>query len=514
MKKDYFDIDYLRPDIKKRAMRGAGAMVFSQALGFMIHITSTIILARLLAPEDFGLVAMVTTFSLLLQNFGMNGFTEAIIQKEDINHEMISTLFWINAGISLALTLFFMAMAPLLGWFFREPRLQLITVVVALSIISTGLSTLHSALLKRNMQFYLLSAIGIANQLICVSTTIALAWFGYRYWALVVNTVCTQLVHGIGVWIFCTWRPGLPARRTGVGKIISFALNTYGNFTMNYCSRNLDNLLVGRFCGSESLGYYKKAYDLFALPVNQLTAPLTSVALAALSRFCNEPEKYRRHYLESVSTLAFIGMGLSLLLTLMAKDLILLVLGPQWGKAGEIFAFFSPGIGIMMLYGTHGWLHLSLGRPDRWFRWGIFEFIIIALFFLIGITLGPSGVAVAWTTSFYILIGPCLWYAGRPVALKVSDVFAAIWKYFMAAAVTGIACWFILYAYDLTSPVFLACNIFMRIFVSLILCIPLYFIMVIAFYRSLKPILQFIRLFYEMVPVNFIKKEADTKLKR
>ena len=283
---------------------------------------------------------------------------------------------------------------------------------------------------------------------------------------------------------------------------------------MNYCSRNLDNLLVGRFCGSESLGYYKKAYDLFALPVNQLTAPLTSVALAALSRFCNEPEKYRRYYLESVSTLAFIGMGLSLLLTLMAKDLILLVLGPQWGKAGEIFAFFSPGIGIMMLYGTHGWLHLSLGRPDRWFRWGIFEFIIIALFFLIGITLGPSGVAVAWTASFYILIGPCLWYAGRPVALKVSDVFAAIWKYFMAAAVTGIACWFILYAYDLTSPVFLACNIFMRIFVSLILCIPLYFIMVIAFYRSLKPILQFIRLFYEMLPVNFIKKEADTKLKR
>jgi O-antigen/teichoic acid export membrane protein len=173
VKKDYFDIGYLRPDIKKRAVRGAGAMVFSQTLGFMIQITSTIILARLLAPEDFGLVAMVTTFSLLLQNFGMNGFTEAIIQKEDINHEMISTLFWINAGISLALTLFFMAMAPLLGSFFREPRLQLITVVVALSIISTGLSTLHSALLKRNMQFYLLAAIGIATQLICTSTTIA-----------------------------------------------------------------------------------------------------------------------------------------------------------------------------------------------------------------------------------------------------------------------------------------------------------------------------------------------------
>jgi PST family polysaccharide transporter len=505
VKKNYFDIDYLRPDIKKRAVRGAGVMVFSHAFGFFIHMASTIILARLLVPEDFGLVAMVTTFSILLMNFGMNGFTEAIIQKEDLNHEMMSTLFWINAGISLFLTLFFMALAPLLGWFFKEPRLQLIAVAVSLSIISTGLSTLHSALLKRNMQFYLLAAIGIATQLICVSTTIALAWFGYGYWALVVNTVCLQLVHGIGVWIFCTWRPGLPARGTGVGAIIRFALHTYGNFIMNYFSRNIDNLLVGKFCGSESLGFYKKAYDLFALPVNQLTAPLTSVALAALSRFCNEPEKFRRHYVESVSTLAFIGMGLSLLLTIMAKDLILLVLGPQWNKAGELFAFFGPGIGIMLIYGTQGWLHLSLGRPDRWLRWGVFEFIIQAILFSGGVFFGPQGVAIAWTVSFYLMIGPCLWYAGRPVELKVSSVFEAAWKYFMAALVAGIAGWFVLYANEIISPVFLACNIVARIFISFIFCTALYLIMVIALYRSIQPLLTLIKIFHEMIPRKFTK---------
>jgi PST family polysaccharide transporter len=500
VKKDYFDIDYLRPDIKKRAVRGAGVTVFSHALGFFIHMASTIILARLLVPKDFGLVAMVTTFSLLLQNFGMNGFTEAIIQKEDLNHEMMSTLFWINAGISFSLTLFFMALAPLLGWFFREPRLQVITVAVALSIISSGFSTMHSALLKRNMQFHLVSAIGVATQLVCVSTTIALAWCGYGYWALVVNTVCLPLFAGVGYWISCSWRPGLPARGTGVGKMIRFALHTYGNFTMNYFSRNFDNLLVGKFCGSESLGFYKKAYDLFALPVNQLTAPLTSVALAALSRFSNEPEKYRRHYLESVSTLAFIGMGLSLYLTLMAKDLILLVLGPQWNKAGELFAFFGPGIGIMLIYGTQGWLHLSLGRPDRWLCWGIFEFIIQALLFSGGIFFGPKGVAIAWAVSFYLLIGPCLWYAGRPVKLKVSAVFEVSWKYLMAAAVTGIVSWFILYANDVLSPKFLACNIVFRIFISFVFCMSLYLIMVIAFYQGIKPISQLISMFFQMIP--------------
>jgi O-antigen/teichoic acid export membrane protein len=128
----YFITDHIQGNLKKLALRGAGATIFSQILTFVIQMGGTIILARLLTPEDFGLVAMVTSFSLLLQNFGLNGFTEAILQKEEINHDMISTLFWINGVISFGLMLFFMALAPVVAWFYGEPRLKAITIGIAL----------------------------------------------------------------------------------------------------------------------------------------------------------------------------------------------------------------------------------------------------------------------------------------------------------------------------------------------------------------------------------------------
>jgi len=150
-KDEYFNTEHVKKGLKKRAMRGAGATIFGSALSFFVHLFSTVILARLLTPADFGLIAMVTAFSLLLQNFGVNGFTEAIIQRADINHEMMSTLFWLNAVISSVLTFLFILMAPFLAWFYNSPQLSAISFGVAFSIIAGGMTTIHMAILRRNM---------------------------------------------------------------------------------------------------------------------------------------------------------------------------------------------------------------------------------------------------------------------------------------------------------------------------------------------------------------------------
>src|SRR5205823_4983235 len=135
------------------------------------------------------------------------------------------------------------------------------------------------------------------------------------------------------------------------------------DWSSDVCSSDLlDNLLVGWRLGPGSLGLYKKAYDLFVLPVNQLSAPLTSVAVSTLSRLKTQPSQYRRYFLTAFSLLAFVGMGMGADLTLIGRDLIRLLLGPRWDESGRIFCIFAPGIGLMVLYGTHGWLHLSIGR--------------------------------------------------------------------------------------------------------------------------------------------------------
>jgi PST family polysaccharide transporter len=499
-KDDYFNTEHLKAGLKGKAMRGAGVTIFASGLSFFVHIFSTVILARLLTPSDFGLIAMVTAFSLLLQNFGVNGFSEAIIQKDVINHKLISTLFWVNAAISASLTIIFMLLAPVIAWFYKSPELSTITVFIAFSIIAAGMTTIHMAILRRNMQFYLASGISIVAMLVSISTAIILAWLGWGYWALVANTVLLPLTTAFCGWIFCRWRPGKPGSIKDIKPILIFAIHTYGNFTLNYFSRNIDKLLVGWRYGAQSLGYYKRAYDLFSLPASQLIVPIHNVALAALSRLTNEPDKYSRYYLNTLSIIAFVGMPLSAILTLAGKDIILLILGSQWTKAGEVFCYFGASIGIMLIQSTQGWLHLSLGRPDRWVRWSILECIILSCCFLISLPFGIEGVAIAYSLSFYFLAAPCLWYAGRPIKLNIISLISSMWRYFAAALVAGLLSFAILYKFNFVVSTFTHLHVFFRIITASFLCLTMYLILIILFYQSLAPIKQFISIASQMLP--------------
>jgi polysaccharide transporter, PST family len=263
---------------------------------------------------------------------------------------------------------------------------------------------------------------------------------GWGYWALVAGSIMLPLSTAIGAWTLCRWLPGRPRRVAGTGSMVRFAMNTYWHFVVSYSARNMDNLLVGWRFGAVALGFYKKAYDMFALSASQLLSPVAPVGVAALSRAAHDPVVYKRHFLRALSILALIGMGVSADVTLIGKDLIRVLLGPAWGEAGRIFTYFGPGIGIMLIYGTHGWMHLSLGKPDRWFRWGLIELVVTGLMFVLGLPLGPAGIAIAWTASYWVLTVPAFWYAGKPIDFRVSSVFGAVWKYFAAAMAAGCAC--------------------------------------------------------------------------
>ncbi len=350
------------------------------------------------------------------------------------------------------------------------------------------------------MFFYRINANEIVATLLSTIAAILLAWAGWGYWSLVTRRIAFPVSMAVGAWLLCSWRPGLPQSNAGVMPMLKFAAHTYGNFSMNYFSRNLDKVLLGWRHGAHSLGNYSNAYHLFVMPVNQLTIPLTNVAIATLSRLRDDHDKYLRYYLNAISVLAFIGMPLSAMLTLTGKDLILLLLGPQWIMAGQIFTIFGPGIGLMLVYGTHGWLHLSLGRADKWLKWGILSFFVTALLFVAALQWGAKGIAVAYTVSFYLLTGPGLWYAGRPVHLKISSIVMTIWKYYTSALLAGVGCWYLFYSLPSTSHCYAEFNIVFRILVSISLCGVLYLIINIGFYQRITHIKDFLVLFKEMIP--------------
>jgi O-antigen/teichoic acid export membrane protein len=486
--------------LRRVAVRGAGFTVFGQSLGFIIQMAATVVLARLLAPSDFGLVVMVTTFSLLLVNFGLNGITEAILQREDMNHALASTLFWINAGCGVLLTLAFSSVAPLLARFYGDPRLASVAVVVALTILLTSVSVVHLALLKRAMQFAAVSINDIVARAFSVGISILLAVLGWGYWALVAGVIALPLATCLGAWMLCRWLPGLPRRNTHTVPMIRFALHTYGRFVASYLTWNLDNLLVGWRFGAAPLGYYKKAYDLFILPVNQLSSPLTSVAVSTLSRLTGDIAQYRRYYLNAVTPLAFVGMGVGACLTLVGADVIVLLLGPRWDESGRIFTFFGPGIGIMLVYYTSGWIHLSIGRADRGFRWGLVEVAVTALAFILALPWGPVGIAIAWVTSLWILTVPGLWYAGRPIGLGVAPLIRGVGKYVAASTIAALICAAMM---RITPGAFVALTATERFVRILSICAmfgALYLSIVVILHRGLAPIRQILALAADMIP--------------
>lgn len=491
--------------VRRMAVRSAGVTVLSSALGIPLQIVSTVTLARLLDPKDFGVVAMVITFSVLLMNFGLNGFTEVVLQWKEMDHSLASNLFWINVGVGCLLTAGFASSGRLIAWFYGTPQVAKVCVGISLTILLTSISVIHLALLKRAMLFTVTSTSDVLTNAISIALTILLAKAHWGYWALVAGAVVRPLLQSMAAWYLCRWLPGLPRRGAKTAAAVRFAMNIYGRFSINYFARNTDNLLVGWKFGAGPLGFYKKAYDLFLLSASAVIAPLTNVAVSALSRFDRHSAQFKKYLLSSLGVTAFVGMALGADLTLVGKDVIRLVLGPKWDAAGQIFTYFGPGVGIMFLYGTIGWIHLSIGTADRWFRWVVAEFAVTGGLFLVGLRWGPQGIAMAWTMSFWILAAPAFWYAGRPIRLGVGEVGAAVWKYILASLLAGCAT-----ALLVPRTLFLGPGHFIashgwavalgRMILISAVFVALYLGAVIALHRGVRPLYQIAGLLREMVP--------------
>jgi PST family polysaccharide transporter len=425
--------------LRSLAVRGAGMNILSSVLSLGIQMAATVVLGRLLAPRDFGVVAMVMTFSLLLANAPTNGFIDAMLQCKEMTESLASNLFWISMGIALGLTAGFAAAAPLVARFYNEQTVLRITVAMSAQILLTCAPVVHAALLRRAMRFPALAKNDVVARAAGVAVSIACGVAGWGYWSLVVGQLVLALSTALGVWMLCAWIPKRPARLNETRDTLAFAGHIGLRYGINYFVRNFDNLLVGWRFGANPLGFYKKAYDLFALTMSQLVAANSNVAVSALSRVRDERAQWMRYVLGAMGMLAFLGMGLAGDLTLIGKDVIRVLLGPNWDTAGWIFTFFAPAIGIMLVYGVHGWIHVSLGHADRWLRWGVFEWVTTCALFFCGLPWGPQGVAVACCVSFWVLTLPGIWYAGRPIGFGVAPVIRAIWRYTLAAIAAGLA---------------------------------------------------------------------------
>jgi len=508
-----FEVVVAEGALRRTAVRGAGAAIAGQAANFVLTLGSVMVLARLLTPADFGVVTMVTTFGLLFRSFGYTGFTELIVQRESLTETLTNNLFWVEVGVGALLTLVFAGSARLMALFYHNASVTGVAIAMSPMIMLGCLGWIHLGLLQRAMQFRTTALISFFGQIAYVVSAIVFAIAGWHYWALVWAIVLQSAATTGGAWMFCRWTPGWPRRTEGTRHGLIFSVNVYSHYAFNYLTRNTDNLLVGWRFGAKMLGFYKKAYDLFVLPESQLLAPMSAVVVSTLSKIRDDRAQFLRFFLGAISVLALVGMGIGADFALVGKDIIRLLLGPGWDEAGKIFALFGPGIGAMLLYETHGWIHLSIGRPERWFFWGLIEFACTATLFLLLLPWGPSGIALAWTASFFLLMFPGFWYAGKPIQLGLGSIVAVIWKFFVASSLAAGITWLTVWEATAQFPsVVDASGALLRILFISLLFFALYIGFVVILHRGFGPLNNTIGLLRELLPERGSAKVASFDL--
>jgi PST family polysaccharide transporter len=433
-----FDTGDLQADLKGRCVRGGAATFAGQGAKLFLQLGSTMILARLLTPKDFGLVAMVAAVTGFIMVFKDLGLSMATVQRAQINHGQVSTLFWINVAISATLMLITLALAPVVAWFYKEPRLIAVTAVLSTAFPLGGLTVQHQALLRRQMRLSAVATIDVVSMAAGVLAAISSALAGWGYWALVWMQIATAATTAAGAWIASGWRPGWPVRRSGVRSMLAFGSYLTGFSFSNYFTRNLDGILIGRFCGAQPLGMYSRAYSLLLFPIGQVIAPMTGVAVPALSQLQRDPNRYRSYYLRAVKTIAYLTFPLVIALAVLARELVGLVLGGQWLAASPIFMVLAVAAFWQPVVSTVGWVYVSLGQTRRMFAWSCIEAPLTVLFLLLGLPWGAIGVAGGYSIINCALIYPMLAFALKGSPVRVTDFFSSIYRPFAISTVTGL----------------------------------------------------------------------------
>lgn len=421
-----FEPHLLANDLERTSVRGAAITGGGQLCKFLLRFGSTAILARLLTPEDYGLVAMTAVIVGFAGVFKDAGLTSATVQRRDISHEQISMLFWINAAVGCLLALLLVAIAPLVAAFYDEPRLRAVTMALATTFVFGGISVQHQALLRRQMRFKALAVIEIVSMIAGIVTGVLMAYVGYGYWSLVGLSIAMSLVGAIGAWTTLRWLPGLPRRRSGAGPLLRFGGDVLSFNVVNYFSRQSDTLLIGWFWGPVALGFYDRAYNMLLLPIRQINGPLAAVAVPTLSRARSKPDQFRRFYLSSLQLVTSITVPLVVALTLYADEIVRIWLGPDWSRCAVLFRLLALAAAIGAISNPMGWLLVSLGHTRRYKQLGIFSAAVTVASFVIGLPYGAEGVAIAYSIATLLLSVPSWFFALIDSGIRPVDIISTV----------------------------------------------------------------------------------------
>jgi PST family polysaccharide transporter len=438
-------------DLKRKSVMGALMTGAGGALDFVLRLASTLILARLLVPEHFGLVAMVTILTRIAESVATLGLSTTTVQTQEINHRQCSNLFWVNAALGVFLAAMLVLFSPVIASFYGDERLQTISLALSLSFVFTGLSVQHEALLRRQMKLPQVAGNRLAATFVSVCLAIGLALGGFGYWALVWKEVAQSFLIAFGSWTLCPWLPAGPSRHANMHRLLRFGRDMTVTQLLLATSAQFDSLLIGKIAGAADLGLYRQAHNLMKAPIDRLNAPIFSVSQPGLSILQGEPGRYRRYYRRILLVVSMATVPLGVFTAIYAHEIVVVALGQKWVGAVVFLRIFGLAAAIQPALGTTGIVTITCGNSGRFFVVSLVYNATMVILMFTGIRWGAVGIATARVASLVLLMPWALYYgfAGTPVS--VGDFFRSVSRPFIATVTMAAALLLLRYYADLES---------------------------------------------------------------
>lgn len=372
----------------------------------VLQIIVNAILARLLTPEDYGIVIVISVLITFLNLFANMGLETAVIQKKELTNEDYNSLFTLSAVIGILLVLIFIILSYPISIFYDNKVYVPLGIILSFSLLFNALNMIPNGLLLKEKRFVLIAVRTVVVYVSVSIITIILAVLGYKYYALAVQSVLASFFTFI--WNLSSVKLRINSRisKESIEKIKSYSLYQFAFNFINYFSRNLDNLLIGKIIGNEALGYYDKAYKTTKYPIDNFTTIISPVLHPIFSEYQYDRRNIYEKYTKIVKLLSLMGVFISVFCYFSAEEIILMLYGDQWITSIPVFKILAISIALQMVVSPAGSIFQSLNNTKLLFKNGFINSCVAIMGIIIGLMLGnieyiAIGLTISAVFSFF-----------------------------------------------------------------------------------------------------------------
>jgi O-antigen/teichoic acid export membrane protein len=387
----------------------------AQFVLLLIQIATISTLARILTPEDYGLVGLLSAVIAVLGLFREMGLAMAIVQRPNVEQGELTRIFWVTLLLGLSLLLLTALCGLGAAWAFDEPRLRSIAPWFGLCFLLNSLESVPGALLRRNLRFKTLSIRNVIGGLLGFLVALAVAMAGYGYKALVVQAVAVAALQLLFTWSAVRWKPTGPlAPWKAIRPYLGFGAAFTGSNIASYLTQNIDSLLIGKIFGYQELGYYSRAKSLMIQPMNQFMAPISTVLLPVFCRMQNDQGKFRKAIATLSLPFLILPSALATWMLVGSEELVGILLGSKWDSTVPIFRGLSASIMYIPFGGMLYLILVSSGRTRLLLHWTWTGALVIIGGYSVGAYFGSFWVAVSFSATGIVLRVPlALYFCGK-----------------------------------------------------------------------------------------------------